>query len=244
MSFDNINEYYITKQILWKYNKIWKKFSYRKWIGDCSFLYKKFRPVSYEDFYQKYVKDGENNKVDDIRFRGRTEKEIYQIALQYRSLCDINIDIDIYVKNIILHTIIETYNGQKIEETIQEYIESKGYNVIRCCGDEDAEYGIDLKVHNDTETFALQIKPLSFFKGNKNISLINDRISAFVKEQKCYNTFNIKTYYIVYDIISTNQFKILKNKNKILFKLKHLCHTNGIVDECIENCYDKEVFTF
>lgn len=244
MQFNDIQEFYKTKQTLWKFNSIWKKFSYRKWIGDCSYLYKKFKPQSYQDFYEKYIHDGTVNKNTDIRYRGRTEEEIYQIALKYRSLSDINIDLDVYIKNIILHTIIETYNGQKIEETIEEYIKDKGYNVTRCYGDEDAEFGMDLKVFNDKQKFAIQIKPLSFFKGNKNESLINDRISAFVKEQKCYEKYHMKIYYIVYDILKDSKFKLLKNDDKILFRLAQLCYRNGIVDDCIENNFDKEIFSF
>lgn len=231
LNFNSIDEFKEAKRKLWKYNKIWKKYSARRYVGDCSYLYKKLKPISYQDFYEKYTIDGEANKGKETTLRGRTKEEIYEIAKQYQNECDNTIDIEVYVKNIYMHVIIETYDGQRIEnELINRIHIEQGITLIQSYGDDDAKMGIDMR----NKKYALQIKPISFFRSNKNVSLIEDRANAFVKKDKCYQTYNINTYYIIYDIIDDKSYKLYCHDNgKITFHLEELCYKNGIVDENI-----------
>lgn len=228
LDFTDISAFKNAKKQLWKYNQVWRKYSARKYVGDCSYLYKKLLPTSYQDFYTKYTLDGLIRHNEDTTLRGRTQEEIYNIALQYQQECDKTIDIDVYIKNIYMHVIIETYDGQKIENEIKQRL-LKDYNISlsQSYGEDDAVMGIDMK----NNKYALQIKPISFFRSNKNISLIKDRAHAFIKRYKCFQKYGINTYYIVYDIIDDKQYKLYEHSNgKITFYLEELCNKDGTVN--------------
>lgn len=141
------NEFKNTKKILRKYNMIWRQFSGREFVGDCSFLYKKLRPVSYQDFLEKYTNDGKSNNSISNKKRGRTEQEIIELAKKYQGMANKDIPLEIYIMNVYTHVIIETYDGQRIEEYIEDSIKNNNNAIVkRCYGKYDAEYGIDMIV--------------------------------------------------------------------------------------------------
>ena len=224
MSFYEISEFIKAKQRLRIYNKYWKKYSGRIFVGDCSYLYKKFKPTSYQDFYEKYTKDGEESTEEDVKRRGRTYEEIVELAKKYQEdVGDYDISLDYYIKDIYMHVIIETYDGQKIEEMVSYYIEGNGYEVSQCSGDKDAIRSIDLEIKKKNREDRIQVKPISFFNGNRNLSLREDRKRIYENAVKLYEDEKKILYFIIYEIDENRECKFVAKENgKITFKYDEL----------------------
>lgn len=221
-----------TNVISRKYNTTWKKYAGRNVIGDCSKLFQRLRPTSYYDFYVKYTKDGEEtfSNRKEMLYYGRTENEIEEIAKAYQKECnDYSYPLDDYIKNVYMHTIIETYDGQVKEEQVNQILSNLGFTYEKPEGNEDAKLGIDFKVYKDGKlSFVIQIKPKSFFIGHNNQSLIEDRINAFNKEGMVKSKLGINTYYMIYVADDNGNVQWLMENGKMCFELKRLCNkTNG-----------------
>lgn len=212
--------FYETKRTLWKYNDNWKRISGAPYIGNCTENYRKLSPKSYYDFYAKYVEDGKNVHLDK-KYRGRTEEELTDLAHKYKVMCgNPDIDVDVFRRNIILHTIIETFDGKGYEREVSKHLLNLGYTFTYPTGVEDSRYGIDFKVYKDDELkFILQVKPITFFYGKHNKPLIGDRICAFEKQSLVDATLKVPTWFMIY--------KIDENDEKGLWLLNKdggLCH--------------------
>lgn len=218
-----------------KYNLEWKKFASKKYVGDCSDLYKRLKPTSYEDFYKKYIFDGEKGIAQNcsIYNRGRTEMEIIDNAKELYLTISSKYPNDEIKFNDCLnvsigHVIYETYDGQKIEDIVEIMLSDKGYLVKKPSSEYDSKFGIDrLCYYNGILSFTVQIKPISFFHGDKNLSLIEDRKKAFNNDERIMKCFNVIPYYIVYEKVKDSVTFLYKDKNKMAFRLGELCESNG-----------------
>lgn len=240
MSLFITNDDFIRSKVkLRKYNQEWKKYSARKYVGDCSYLFEKLKPTSYKDFYEKYVNDGDNTfgkiGTDDYQ-RGRTEFEIIDNAkFLYETIRKHYPNDDVHFSDCLNvtvgHTIHETYDGHIVENIVDKMLTDKGLKMVKPMGDADTLYGIDRFCYmGDKLVFTLQIKPISFFLGNSNKSLISDRISAFNKCDKVQKAFNVKTYYIIYDSSVSSENKVgfvSKSNGKMAFELSEVCNIDG-----------------
>lgn len=232
MHFKEINkeDFKKTNIISRRYNTIWKKYAGRKCIGDCSNLFQRLRPKDYYDFYLKYTKDGEETveKRNEFLYYGRTETEIEELAKKYMEECnDPSYTLSDYVKNIYMHTIIETFDGQNKENEVNQILSNLGFTYEKPVKNEDSYLGIDFKVFKDNQlSFVLQIKPISFFRGINNLSLIEDRKNAFEKERNTLQKLNVPTYYMVYKTHNNGVVSWLSEHNKLCFKLSSLCNEN------------------
>ena len=232
--YNDKSKYTNTKRILRQYNVEWKKYAGRNYIGDCSKLFQRLNPESYTDFYKKYIEDGEKHKNNDelLIYRGRTEEEITNIAKMYQKDCNrFDIPLETFILNIICHVIHETYDGQNVEREVGKMLNKLNYIYKKPDGNEDAKYGIDFKVYSkDKLMFILQIKPMSFFTGNSNKSLIEDRINAFHKERLCNDMFGCKVYYMAYQINNNGGIYWYQDKNnKKCQLLSHFCNEDGTI---------------
>lgn len=234
MHFDYIDrkDFQRTNIISRKYNTVWKQFAGRNVIGDCSNLFQRLKPLSYYDFYVKYTKDGEEtiSARPTFRYYGRTEKEIEEIAIQYRNACnDFTFSLEDYIKNIYMHVIIETFDGQIKEQEVGQILSNLGYTYTKPIGDEDSKLGIDFKVFKDNIlTFVIQVKPISFFTGIHNQSLIEDRLNAFTKVRNVLKLYNVPTYFMIYRINTEGNVEWLIENSKLCFTLERLINkTNG-----------------
>lgn len=222
-----------TNAISRKYNTQWKKYAGRNHIGDCSKLFQRLRPTSYYDFYVKYTKDGEetvSNRKEMLHY-GRTEEEIEELAKKYREECnDYSYPLEDYIKNVYMHTIIETYDGQLREDQVNQMLSNLGYTYEKPKGDEDAKLGIDFKVYKDGKlSFVIQIKPKSFFMGYKNKSLLEDRMAAFKKADMVKEKLGVSTFYMIYVPDDDGNIGWCCENGKLCFDLTRLCNrANGI----------------
>lgn len=235
MLFDYIDkkDFKRTNCISRKYNVQWKKFAGRNSIGDCSNLFQRLRPSDYYDFYVKYTKDGEEtlSKRSEFPFYGRTEEEIRIIAEKYREECgDYTYPLEDYIKNVYMHTIVETFDGQIKEQQVNQLLTDMGYTYEKPEQNEDSRYGIDFKVlKNNKLVFVLQIKPISFFIGSSNQSLIEDRKGAFEKQRLVNDRYKVPTYYMIYKTTDNGNVQWLSENGKICFELKRLLNReNGL----------------
>ena len=126
------------------------------------------------------------------------------------------------------HVIYETYDGQKIEDIVEIMLSDKGYLVKKPSSEYNSKFGIDrLCYYNGILSFTVQIKPISFFRGDKNLSLIEDRKKAFNNDERIMKCFNVIPYYIVYEKVKDSVTFLYKDKNKMAFRLGELCESNG-----------------
>lgn len=221
------------KKILNKHPKsrsIYKnKCSYSRFIGNCTNLYHKLKPNNYLDFYEKELKYAEENHNLPIEDRGLTYEEFYMLAYKYKVLFEdstnLKYDLSVYFYSLVCHAIVETFVGQKKEETIMKYISEKGFEVKKVDGKKDAKYGVDIEVLGKGQHFYIQVKPITFFK-SEYPDTHEDRIDCCRKREEILDLENLDTYYIIYELDwETSHLKWLVNRNNgILFKINDLFH--------------------
>ncbi len=203
------------------------KCSYSRFIGNCTNLYHRLKPLDYKDFYDKELKYAEENHDLPIEERGLTYEEFYMLAHKYKTLLEdctaLRYDISVYFYSLVCHAIVETFVGQKKEESIMEHITGKGFKVNKVDGKKDAKYGVDIEVIGKGQHFYLQVKPISFFKSDYP-DTHEDRIDACRKREEVLKLEGLDTYFIIYDLNwETSQIKWLNNKTSgILFKISDL----------------------
>lgn len=198
-------------------------------FGCCTYLYKKYDyPDTYEDFYEAYIKDSSFNDKE----HGRNEEYIYKMAYMLYLKDDERFNIEDYYSYIIKKLIYDTLNGCKQESKVNELLKRKGLRTESPTINEDLKYGIDIKVYEKEKLlYMIQVKPNTFFIGNRNKSLINDRLKAIEKENKTKKQYGVNTYYIIYNK-TDGQF--ILNKGKYLsHRLSDLINTDGTTKNII-----------
>ena len=196
-------------------------------IGNCAKLYNILEPSDCYDFYAKELEYAEKNHHLDIRDRGLTYEEFYNLSEQYKKRFEeetcIRYDLSVYFYSLVCHAIVETYFGQKKERELINYIKGLGYDCSKVESRKDTRYGLDLKVHTDEEDFYIQVKPISFFLASAK-DTEQDRDKCCEKRQEILDSEGLETYYAIYD---TNQKQnktrwYLNKHGKILFKNEDL----------------------
>lgn len=231
-----------------KHGRIWKKIAGRPYIGNCSYLYKQLKPIDYQDFFTKYINYISPHKIDSLKkseFYGRTINDLLILAEEYRKLTnDYSFTLEEYFDDIVNHTIIETFDGHKVETYIANILIEKGFSVNEENGEMDAVLGVDLTVRWKNKLMSyLQIKPISTFIGNNNPSLIDDRVNFYKKQKKLdeYVLDKIKKgdmtviqkpiEYMLYDKNTFNKNGDIKwyyKNNTPRYKIEELCDDKGI----------------
>lgn len=199
-------------------------------VGCCTYLYKKYNyPKTYNEFYEAYIKD---HSVNDKQ-SGRNEYYIYKIAKELSNRDNHRFEISDYYSYIVKKIIVDTLEGAKKESEINEMLIKKGLTTVSPTLDEDLKLGIDLKVYkNNKLLYMVQVKPNTFFIGNNNHSLINDRINAINKEQMVMNIYHVPTIYIIYN---KNSGKFIKHNGKLSHRLLNLINTDGTTKNKLNN---------
>lgn len=193
--------------------------------GCCSYLYKKYgRPETYQAFYNNYTTDISCGQPQTY---GRSEDYIYEVAKEFKNRCGEDYPVEDYYNYIVQKIIIDTLDGAKKESEAAINLEEKGgFTVIEPTYNEDKNYGIDLKCcEGETLSFLVQIKPHTFFTGNSNRGLIQDRKLALEKEKKCKELYGVPVYYYIYDK-NTGEW-IENNDGKYAHCLNQLLWDNG-----------------
>lgn len=215
--YNNIKKIYKSDEILLK---IWNDVgSPRKSIGDCIRSVENFlvtnNDKTLENFLKYYL---ENTKSEeDIKKLVETLYDSFKLITNNKEVLDKKNIFDL----IILHAVIETYNGKKHEIEVEKYFTNKGCKIIRE-RKLDCDYHIDFLVKNK-KYGAIQVKPISFFIG-KTIDLMEDKERAIDKFKKFVNSednkynFTMETplYFMIYknnDFLNINKSFLLPIKN-------------------------------
>ena len=168
-------------------------------LGCVTYLYKKYnRPNTVDEFYNAYTAD--TSITEDRRTVGRSEEYLKNVSTTLAQRDNYSLDLKDYFSYIIKKLFYDTINGAKKETELAEIVKSKGYTIKEPNFREDTEFGIDLFVYKDNKLLCiLQAKPHTFFLGNNNASLINDRKRALEKEKKCKETYKVPVFYCIYN---------------------------------------------
>ena len=246
-------EYYngLKKLFNKQYNTIYKtNYAPKTSIGDCSFLYKKYSPSSYEEFFSKYIKDFNDEFSFDThkgnKYCGRSLEQLTCLAESYfNEIKEYNrkrkkkndVTVQMCFDDLFNHIIIETFDGKIVEKYLSKMIQesSSDFVVEECDGYKDSEYGADIIVRKKSDRSYiryLQVKPHTFFAETKNKSLIEDRKNAIRKEYILRNSIDSQGYieYVIYDkdaLFLKNEILIARKGNKTKFKITDLIFDNG-----------------
>ena len=223
------NDLHFNKDIGDTLSNIWRDdFSGSNKIGNVTNLFRILQPSSEKDFCDKYFEYAEKNKHLPIAQRGLTFWEFLTLVSKYKEIGDsisgIKFDIGTYFNDALCHIITETYNGKMQEKMFFEFLTNIGYECSYVEGKMDGKYGADIKATNGNgKAFAIQIKPITFFKSTRS-DVLKDRINMCHKYENLLNEFNIKTYYAIYmKNIKNDAILWLKNGDGYRFKIEELC---------------------
>ena len=215
-----------------QYTVIWRnRYAPKRSIGPCQDLINKLNPTSYEDFYYAYFRNAKDNIDLPIRERGCTPEELETVA--YKWMEDTGnpdgYDISTFYYGVVMHTIIETYDGWKKEMEVINAFHKKGYTTAKTEYREDATLGIDFKVFmNDDLKWLVQIKPVTFIFGMKP-DLISDRMNVFTKHDEAHKKYPNTPFVYFFYTQENGKIKWLYNAktNRYSFKYEDLIDHNG-----------------
>lgn len=200
-------------------------FNNRNNVGCVSYLYKKYDyPKTYKQFYERYVNDDNTGKLEE---NGRTEDYLVALAESLKEKDNNRFEIWDYYSYIYKKLIFDTFNGLKKEKEFRDMLTASGVSNSSPTYEEDIDYGIDIKVHDNDGNLKclLQVKPNTFFKGDRNNALRHDRQRAIQKEKIAKETYKVPVYYVIYE---KNTGKWIKNKKgKFCHLLKNLINADG-----------------
>lgn len=214
---------------------IWRNnFAPSNRIGNCTNLYRKLKPVSVDDFYEKYIEYGAGNPDMPISQRGLSYDELYALAERYKKVSEEKTgvtayDLSVFFYDALCHIIVETWDGQQNERDFVKFLTSLGYKCSKFDGRIDAEYGVDIKVERgDGVVSAIQIKPISFFKSNRH-DVHMDRVHLCEKYEEALKNLKFKTYYAIYvKDKETGDITWVKNGNGYRFRINELFNYNPV----------------
>lgn len=227
----------LTQTLHSDWNTAWNYVNSTNNVGCCSYLYNKYgRPDNYQTFYDYYVTD---KQTDNPKECGRNETQINNMCMQLQQHINYTADnndlYDFYVKKVI----IDTLDGCKWENKAYQWISTKSNGELTVKPPQtymqDVKEGIDGLIYdaNDNLKGILQVKPNTFFIGNYNQSLNNDRKLAFKKESICKDKYNVKTYVMVYN--KKNGEWVTDKNGKALFQYSDFLNQYGYSNNNIKN---------
>lgn len=203
-------------------NNKWYKLNSTDNLGCVTFLYRKYGyPATYQSFYDKYITDHKEGS----KTNGRNLQYLTFIAERLEYMDDYTEPFQAYYDFLIQKLIIDTKDGMAEEEKAKKMLEASGFTCTDPTLEEDLGLGIDLKVKKDNKPIcAVQVKPHTFFLGNNNWSLVNDRKRAIEKEKKTKEQLNLPTYFFIY---YKNDGEFIKTNGKYAHKLQSLINEDG-----------------
>lgn len=181
----------------------------RQSLGNVSEEFFKCSPTSMRQWFNYYT------------VNVRTCEEIYELCEYIHHQSALQSSVEELYHYYIWEVIINAYNGFKKELDIMADLQAQGHKVEHSTQEQDAEYGIDLIVD---DKYFIQIKPISFIRGNNNASLINDRKLAIFKQEKAMKDYGKPTFFIFYDRKTS---KTITTNGKLCHKLSDYINSDG-----------------
>lgn len=187
--------------------------SFSKWISSTN-------DKSYQNFGGYYLKN--TKTIDTLKKLAIHLQKLYKNITEDEKILNLDNILDL----IIMHGVVETYNGGMIELNIESYLKKRNRY---CEKDEslDRLYGIDIitESRDKSHKVGIQIKPISFFLSQKQ-DVIIDRKKAFTCFDNLLNSdnpFNIKElYFVIYKKIENEIYYYYCKKSNIFHKFPTL----------------------
>lgn len=226
--YDTIKKRFNKPDINDWYEKIYR---HPQAIGYVSAFFKKYKPASFENALDLYYLSGIRDKDLPITQRGRTKEEIEDLAIDWKEKCGVDLPLVDFYDAIILHAVIETVFGNIMESTAATAYRNRGFDVEETDGRDDRSLGIDFIATMDESKLLVQVKPISFFRGEK-ADLVKDRVTTWKKHKMGLEKYPEASYaYMIYD----PQGKWLKSKGKFNFKYEDLITEDGKAKTSIDD---------
>ena len=178
-----------------------KELKYGSNIGYVSNLMKRLNPSSYKDAYDLYIESGRNEKNMPPTKRGRDENELEALAKRWMDFYGKgDIPLSDFYDALVLHAIIETYDGFRFEKEAKDKLSEAGYETSWATASEDGKYGVDIVARNELSTILIQIKPVSFFL-SRRMHTKSDRAKMWIHMNAAKNDFGESLIYkfLIYD---------------------------------------------
>ena len=144
----------------WKKNSNLHKFHSQVMIGNISELIQYYKPSNKEEFWQKYTSDDG---------RGRSEAFLRDLS---DKMSNYSGETSEACYSALKELILKTMDGIEKEFAFKRLLQDRGNSVEKAWGSLDTS-GVDLIVN---DRYYVQVKPISFFKGNNNRGLLIDRL--------------------------------------------------------------------
>ena len=168
-------------------------------IGYVSELFKKINPKTMEEAYNAYLLSAVQDKDLPLAKRGRSAEELETLAIDWKTRSKSDLPLADFYDAIVLHAVVETCLGMIKEREAEEMYERAGYDIEETDGNDDRTLGIDFIARNEDKIFLVQVKPISFFRGEK-LDLVSDRRIVWNKHEKGMEKYPSASYtYMIYD---------------------------------------------
>jgi len=200
-------------------------------IGYVSAFFKKNKPSSFENAIGLYHLSGILDRNLPITDRGRTKEEIEDLAIDWKAKCGVDLPLVDFYDTLILHAVIETVFGYLMEGTAAAAYRERGFDVKETDGYDDRSLGIDFIATKDDTELLVQVKPISFFRGEKP-DLVKDRVTTWSKHKAGLEKYPKASYvYMIYDPLT----KWLKHNGKFNFRYEDLITEDGKAKTSIDD---------
>lgn len=157
-----IQQAFNTKETIKVDSRYYKEPVYRKLIEKFAMCFK----GGYNSYFTEGISFTEfcNNLFSSSKYN--TANNIFKkiVTLTRKNLKEQNIKAPIKeVRLCVLYQLLATrYKGLSFEDTVKEYLQEKGYNVVHASKEQDDEHKLDLIVLKNSGNIAIQVKPESF----------------------------------------------------------------------------------
>ena len=207
-----------------KINALYEK-TYRQpySIGYVSKLFRRLKPCSYEDGYNKYLKSGYDEINQERKFRGRTVDELEDLAIKWKEESHSRMPVSMFYDALILHAVVETVYGNIMEGRAEEIYRRHGFEIIESSEEDDRNGGIDFIAKKGEQTLLVQVKPHTFFYNKEDIR--KDRVSMYHKMEYGIEKYPGATYAIM---IYNKKEEWLSKDGRFNFRYSELTDINGI----------------
>lgn len=185
-------DYYLNNResIRLHYGDVWDCFGDSECFGDVNMLYEEYKPMSAEEFYNKYINDCTSNFNDVVCKgpvdKGRDLRQLRLFAIRYQNIIDNDaVTLEMCFDDIIYNVIIKTYFEHVFDDYIIATMLSRGFYMERLSRDVRTRYDIDYKIILKDKNGAYITRYVSLLDKE---DVIGSEYWKIYKRQKKYNT--------------------------------------------------------
>lgn len=245
VKFKDVKHYYSLKNRFPRgsveYNRYEDKYRGPRSIGFVSALFKRLRPQTYEEAFEMYINSGKNEKHRLITERGRDYDELEALAIEWKDWSHSNFPLVDFYDTLVLHAVIETFDGLRKEEEVYKAFQGLGYDVTYTEGKLDSDLGVDIVASKGDKKYLVQVKVMSYFFG-KTPRLPKDRAHVCSEEAKegRKKAFGEDAIFVWYIYDGRTGLWAENDDGTSAFSLEELMNPDGTISNNIIGGFKKE----